>query len=92
MTARLTNLVHRCSQQQLTLLVVCMVLFFNVLNGTMVNIALPAIGRDFGIEPARLGWIATGYLLVFGVAVPWPVCGSLRRSQALRDRAFYLFL
>ena len=71
MTARLRNLIHRRSQQQLTLLVVCMALFFNVLNGTMVNIALPAIGRDFGIEPARLGWIATGYLLVFGVAVPF---------------------
>jgi len=70
-TARLTHLVHGRSQQQLTLLVVCSALFFNVLNGTMVNIALPAIGRDFGLEPARLGWIATGYLLVFGVAVPF---------------------
>jgi EmrB/QacA subfamily drug resistance transporter len=37
----------------------------------MVNIALPAIGRGLGVEPARLGWVITGYLLVFGVSVPF---------------------
>ncbi len=54
-----------------TLAVVCAAVFFSVLNGTMINVALPIIGRDLNIEPARLGWILTGYLLVFGVSVPF---------------------
>ena len=54
-----------------TLLVVCSALFFSVLNGTMVNVALPVIGEELSVETARLGWIVTGYLLVFGVAVPF---------------------
>lgn len=41
----------------------CTAVFFAVLTGTMVNAALPVIGEDLGIEPARLGWIITGYLL-----------------------------
>lgn len=59
------------SAQLPTLVVVCAALFFNVLNGTMVNIVLPVVGEDLGVEPARLGWIITGYLLVYGVAVPF---------------------
>lgn len=44
---------------------------FSVLSGTMVNVALPLIGDDLSIEPARLGWLVTGYLLVFGVSIPF---------------------
>lgn len=54
-----------------TLLVVCAAVFTSVLNGTMTNVALPRIGEDLRVEQARLGWIVTGYLLMFGVAVPF---------------------
>lgn len=54
-----------------TLILICLAVFFSVLNGTMVNVALPVIGRDLGVEEARLGWVVTGYLLVFGVCVPF---------------------
>ncbi|MDP9352898.1 MAG: MFS transporter [Chloroflexota bacterium] len=54
-----------------TLIIVCSALFFNVLNGTMLNVVLPVVGREFNVEPARLGWVVTGYLLVFGVSVPF---------------------
>ena len=37
----------------------------------MPNIALPLIGRDLQVEPARLGWLVTGYLLVFGISTPF---------------------
>lgn len=57
--------------RQRTLIVVCVALFFNVLNGTMLNVVLPVVGHEFNVEPARLGWVITGYLLVFGVAVPF---------------------
>src|SRR3954451_18376148 len=37
-----------------------------VLDGTIVNIALPFIQHDLDIEPANLRWIVTGYALAFG--------------------------
>ncbi len=46
-------------------------MLFSVLSGTMVNVALPLIGEDLAVEPARLGWLVTGYLLVFGVSIPF---------------------
>jgi EmrB/QacA subfamily drug resistance transporter len=33
------------------------------LDGTVVNVALPDIGRDFGADTASLQWILNGYLL-----------------------------
>ena len=33
------------------------------LDATVVNIALPAIGRDFGTGVAVLQWVMTGYTL-----------------------------
>lgn len=54
-----------------TLILVSTAILSSVLSGTMTNIALPSIGRDLAIEPARLGWLVTGYLLVFGISVPF---------------------
>ncbi|MEA2128961.1 MAG: hypothetical protein QOJ85_1852, partial [Solirubrobacteraceae bacterium] len=33
------------------------------LDGTVVNVALPAIGRDLGASTSALQWIVNGYLL-----------------------------
>src|SRR3954449_4610834 len=33
------------------------------LDGTIVNVALPAIGRDLGASTATLQWVLNGYLL-----------------------------
>src|SRR3954463_8795041 len=37
-----------------------------VLDGTIVNIALPYIQHDLGIATADLRWVVTGYALAFG--------------------------
>ena len=37
-----------------------------VLDGTIVNIALPYIQQDLSIDPADLTWVVTGYALAFG--------------------------
>src|SRR6476469_6320710 len=37
-----------------------------VLDGTIVNIALPFIQKDLGIASANLRWVVTGYALAFG--------------------------
>lgn len=54
-----------------TLVLVSVAVVSSVLSGTMTNIALPLIGRDFNVEPARLGWLVTGYLLIFGISTPF---------------------
>ena len=37
-----------------------------VLDGTIVNIALPFIQTDLGISQDNLRWVVTGYALAFG--------------------------
>ena len=71
MTVRPTQTNKQSRRATPTLVVVCGAVFFSVLNGTMVNVALPVIGDALSVEPARLGWIVTGYLLVYGVSVPF---------------------
>src|SRR5690554_3753424 len=43
------------------------VVFFAVVNGNMVNVALPFIGRDFGVSEGVYGWVVTGFALTFGI-------------------------
>lgn len=43
------------------------VVFVAVVNGTMINVGLPFIGRDFGASEGTYGWIVTGYTLAFGI-------------------------
>jgi DHA2 family metal-tetracycline-proton antiporter-like MFS transporter len=54
-----------------TLVLVSVAVLSSVLSSTMINIVLPLIGRDLNVEPARLGWLVTGYLLVFGISIPF---------------------
>ncbi len=53
------------------LAVICVAQFFGVLNASAVSVALPAIGKDLSVEPGVLGWVMTGFLLVYGVAIPF---------------------
>ena len=48
------------------LLLVCAAQLMIVLDGTVVNVALPAIGRDLGFSRASLSWVVNAYLLTFG--------------------------
>ena len=49
------------------LLLLSGVVFFAVINGNMVNVALPFIGRDFEVTEGTYGWIVTGFSLAFGL-------------------------
>jgi MFS family permease len=46
------------------LAVLCVAQFVVVLDVTIVAIALPAISRDLGFQPARLSWVITAYTVV----------------------------
>lgn len=44
--------------------------FVSVLNSSMVNVSVPAIGEQFGASEAQVGWVITGYLLFYAVGIP----------------------
>jgi MFS family permease len=50
----------------LALLLVCAAQLMIVLDGTIVNVALPAIQDSLGFSQAGLSWVVNAYLLTFG--------------------------
>jgi EmrB/QacA subfamily drug resistance transporter len=50
----------------LALLVLCLGDLMIVLDGTIVNVALPSIRDDLGFSETSLAWVVNGYLLTFG--------------------------
>ena len=48
------------------LVLICLAQFMVVLDGTIVNVALPSIQKDLGLSEANLQWIVNAYTLVFG--------------------------
>lgn len=67
---------------RLVLAVMMTALFISVLNQTMVNVAVPPIRADLDASEAAVGWVNTGYLLVFALAVP--IYGRLSDSFETR--------
>jgi EmrB/QacA subfamily drug resistance transporter len=45
-------------------------IFMDLLDLTVVNVALPTLGREFGVGPSTLSWVVTGYLLSLAVWIP----------------------
>lgn len=48
------------------MLLLCLAQFMVILDVTVVNIALPEIGRSLDLSRAELTWVATSYILTFG--------------------------
>ena len=48
------------------LVLLCVPQFMVILDATVVNVALPSIGRDLGFAPADLQWVVTAYVLMTG--------------------------
>ena len=46
----------------------CSIVFFSVLNGTMFNVAVPDISREYGLTASDVSWVITGYIIVFALA------------------------
>jgi EmrB/QacA subfamily drug resistance transporter len=46
--------------------VVCLVLFLDGLDVSMVGVALPSIGAELGLSTSSLQWIVSGYVLGYG--------------------------
>ncbi|MDX2378280.1 MAG: DHA2 family efflux MFS transporter permease subunit [Acidimicrobiia bacterium] len=52
------------------MVVYIMVVFMTVIDGTMVNVALPTLADEFGVASTDIEWIAVGYLLSFAAIIP----------------------
>jgi MFS transporter, DHA2 family, metal-tetracycline-proton antiporter len=74
---------------RLLLAVLTSAVFISVLNSSMVNVAIPLIRGDFGASEAQVGWVITGYLLLYAVGIP--LYGRASDIFSLR-RAFVLGL
>ncbi len=54
---------HPGSEKASVLLVAVISAFLTPFMGSAINLALPAIGNEFGADTILLGWVATAYLL-----------------------------
>ena len=50
----------------LTLALLCTVQFLDLLDASIVNVALPSIRSDLGFSQQSLQWVLSGYLLTYG--------------------------
>jgi EmrB/QacA subfamily drug resistance transporter len=56
--------------QSKVMIVYIFALFMTVIDGTMVNVALPTMARDFGVPTTDIEWISLGYLLALAAVIP----------------------
>src|ERR1043166_632825 len=52
--------------RRLALVVLCAGMLMIILDGTIVNVALPAIQDDLGFAQSNLAWVVNAYLIAFG--------------------------
>ncbi len=46
-------------------------IFMELMDGTIVNVAIPTLGREFDVtSPTTIQWVITGYLLSLAVFIP----------------------
>jgi EmrB/QacA subfamily drug resistance transporter len=50
----------------IALVVVCLAMFMNALDGSIVNVALPDIQKSLHFSPSGLTWVVDAYLISFG--------------------------
>jgi len=56
---------HRPTHRWWILAVTCLAVFITILDGTIVNVALPSLSRELGASTRQLQWVVDAYLLVF---------------------------
>jgi DHA2 family metal-tetracycline-proton antiporter-like MFS transporter len=62
---------NNARQRTVILPIICVALFLSVLNASALGVMLPDIAAGLSVDSGQLGWIMTGFLLVFGIAIPF---------------------
>jgi EmrB/QacA subfamily drug resistance transporter len=71
------------------LAVVCMVVFLDGLDISMVGVVLPSIGAELGLDTSSLQWIVSGYVLGYGGLM---LLGGRTADLAGRRKVFLIAL
>jgi len=66
MTTGDTRFDRQDRKRWLALYVLCAGVLMDVLDATIVNVALPSIKRDLGFSQSDLAWVLNAYLIAFG--------------------------
>ena len=68
--------------------------FLSTLNQTLLNVALSSLMDIFGVKPATVQWLSTGFMLVNGVLVPITAFLMKRFTtrQLFISSMFFLFI
>ncbi len=69
------------------LAIVCAAFFMTVLDVSIVNVALPSIGKALHFTPANLQWVITAYAITFGGFL---LLGGRAADLLGRRRVFYV--
>lgn len=57
-------------------------MFMSIMDTTIVNVALPTIGRDFSVSPTAVDSVSIAYLVSLAVFIPARPAGSATGSAA----------
>jgi EmrB/QacA subfamily drug resistance transporter len=60
----------RLKQEYVVAVVYVSAMFVNVLDTTIMNVALPTLSREFEVGTSSIEWVITGYLLSLAVWIP----------------------
>ncbi|MFD2507486.1 MFS transporter [Halalkalibacter alkalisediminis] len=55
------------SEKKKIIFLMCSVLLFSAMNGTMFMIAIPDIANSFSLSPSQVSWVVTGYIILYAV-------------------------
>src|SRR5437879_9276679 len=60
------RLALRSALGMITLLLLCAVQFLDIVDTSIVNVALPSIQHSLSFSQQNLQWVASGYILTYG--------------------------
>ncbi|MEW1642314.1 MDR family MFS transporter [Streptomyces sp. NPDC091219] len=81
---------HRVSTKAAVCVVFVAANFMAIMDTTIVNVALPSIGRDFVVDPSGLSSVNVGYMVALAVSIP--VSGWLGNHFGTRSTALTALL
>ncbi|MDF9841693.1 MULTISPECIES: MFS transporter [unclassified Paenibacillus] len=76
-----TSITANNGEQLMRILVFTLII--SVMNGTMFNVVLPVISRQFQLSPSQVSWMVSGYLIVYAIGTV--TFGKLTDKYSLKN-------
>jgi len=86
------NRIKSKSQRKVTLIVVVVTAFITTFTGSALNLSVPDIGRQFGVDADTVSWLITGYTLaVAAFSVPAGRLADITRRKTVLAAGLVIF-